>query len=105
MTRKEYKAFGQQVADAIGAKSVSPHVGTWCDRAGVSIAIHMDSRTDGRRFIIHKWDNEETCSVRDIFGSFWRPRPNREGVEYGSVEDVAFTVEAITDAAKEVAIA
>lgn len=99
LTKRSLKQMGEEVAEAIGGKSAHPFIGTWMDRPGISIDVRLQSASDGRRIIIHKWDDEETCSVRYIFGSFWRPRPNREGVEYGGVQGVEFTAGAIATAA------
>lgn len=98
MTKQELREIAEAIRAEVDGKSAHVHVGTWLDRPGFSLEVRYQSASDGRRIAIFKYDDEETCNVRLIFGSFWRPRPNREGVEYARVDDVAFTTEAISDA-------
>jgi len=97
-TKTELRGMAGDISGLVHGRSAHVHIATWMDRPGVSLTIGFQSAGDGERIVVHKWDDEETCSVRFIFGSFWRPKRKREGVEYGRVDDVDFTVEAITAA-------
>lgn len=101
MTKRELKTMAEEIAVYLDARKSRVFEGTWMDRRGVSITIHFDSRDDGNRVVVHKWDNEDTCEVRRIFGSFWRPRRGREGVEIAKSSGVPFDVENIVEVAME----
>lgn len=89
MTKAEAKNWAAALKDDVaGVRKVSTHVGTWMNRPGVSITLHLDSKSTGHRIVVHKWDDEATCSVRRIKGDFWRDPDN--AVEYGDVPWVDF---------------
>lgn len=98
MTKKQLSEMAQAIGSEVDAKRTSVFVGTWLERPGCSLTIHFQSAEDGERIDVHKWDDEATCSVRHIFGSWFRPKPRREGVEYSRTDGVDFTPEAITAA-------
>jgi hypothetical protein len=67
----------------LGARSV--HVGTWLGASGDCYDLGVDSRDDGLRIHVHRWHSTGETEVRLIFGSWWRPRPGRGGVEHARV--------------------
>lgn len=100
MTKQELKALTQEVAERVDGKAIHVFVGTWCDRPGLSLEVRMQSKTIGKRVVVHKWDDEETCSVRYIAGTWWRPKSEKEmGVEFARAEGIAFNATDIADVA------
>lgn len=106
MTKREARDMAKALAAKIDGgrqRDGTTHVGTWMDRPGVSLTVHLDSKRVGRRVVVHKWDDETTCEVRLIAGDFWRPRNENEiGQEFARVDDVVFDVDSITAAANEI---
>jgi len=96
--KRELREMADEIATAIDARSGSAFIGTWLDRSGLSLDVRLTSKATGRRVVIHKWDDEDACSVRYIVGDFWRDPDNAR--EFAKQEDVAFTVEAIAAAAR-----
>ena len=98
--RQELKTLTQEVAERVDGKAVHVFVGTWLDRPGCSLEVRMQSKAIGRRVIVHKWDDEETCSVRYVMGTWWRPKSEKEmGVEFARADGVTFNAESIADVA------
>lgn len=99
--RQELKAMGLELVDAIpGAKSAHPFIGTWLSRPGVSLEIRLTHKALGKRVVVHKWDNEETCEVKVNEGDFWRHRV--EPKTYGEASGVAFDVQSIAAVATQI---
>jgi hypothetical protein len=98
MTKKQLREMAQAIGSKVGAKRTDAFIGSWSNGAGCSLEIYFQTANDGERIDVHKWDAEQTCSVRHIFGSWYRPSPRREGVEYSRADGVEFTPEAITAA-------
>lgn len=96
-TKATLRDLGAETAPAMGARDTRVFVGTWLGRPGCTLDLRLTSKTDGRRVVVHKWDDEDVCNVRYITGDFWR-KPD-DAVEYGREDGVAFDADAIIAAA------
>lgn len=90
------KALAQDVCEIVGGRNSSAHVGTWINRGGVQLEVLLASKSDGIRIIVHKWNDEETCSVRLVKGDAWR-RPD-EFVQFWQIDGVTYDAQAIAEA-------
>jgi hypothetical protein len=81
-TKPEVREEATALAEQFELRRGSVIVSTWLQAHGDSYTLHFDSREDGKRVVVHRWHSTGDVEVRLIFGSFWRPRPGREGVEY-----------------------
>lgn len=84
------KAEAAAERDALAAdfeqlRARSVFVGTWLGASGDVYDLGLDSREDGLRVVLHRWYSSGDVEVRLVFGSWWRPKPGREGVQYGRV--------------------
>jgi hypothetical protein len=96
LTRDKAKQMAESIATEVRAVKGSAFIGTWLNVPGISLEISLDTRSMGRRYVIHHVIGEKGCTVKLIEGDGRPGRGPFHSEEIGATSfDVASLVSVI----------